>query len=125
MKEENEMEIMRNLNLGSTPDEKFDEQTNEAIHPLRVTLSEGVTFDIINVKVEEQPLKLPSDTFRSIVDEIMEKIERDPEDFIDYDSADFELSYDNRINLTHIDIDLQDIESMVEDVLREFFDVTD
>jgi hypothetical protein len=59
-----------------------------------------------------------------LADKLFEKIERvldyNSSDLVDKDSAEFSLSYDNRIELDRVDIDVRGVMEHVEAVFEEF-----
>jgi regulator of protease activity HflC (stomatin/prohibitin superfamily) len=61
---------------------------------------------------------------RELAEEIAEKIERsldyNSSDLFDMSSAEFELAYDNRIELTHVDVNVSDIMDHVTAALDNF-----
>ena len=61
---------------------------------------------------------------QELAEDIAEKIERvldnNSSDLVDMDSAEFELNYDNRIELTRVDISVREIMTHVSDVLDNF-----
>ena len=61
---------------------------------------------------------------RELAEEIAEKIERsldyNSSDLVDMSSAEFELNYDNRIELTQVDISAREIMTHISAALDEF-----
>jgi len=61
---------------------------------------------------------------RELAEDIADKIERaldyNSSDLVDRDSAEFELNYDNRIELTRVDISAREIMTHVSAALDEF-----
>ena len=47
-------------------------------------------------------------------------LDNNSDDLVDLDSAEFELNYDNRIELSRVDVDIREIIQHVEAVLEEF-----
>jgi hypothetical protein len=54
-----------------------------------------------------------------IVDNIMESLERDVDRFVSKEDADFELTYDRRIEITDIPVDFDFIREAIENNLDE------
>jgi hypothetical protein len=54
-----------------------------------------------------------------IVDNIMESLERDVDHFVSKEDADFELTYDRRIEITEIPVDFDFIREAIENNLDE------
>ena len=61
---------------------------------------------------------------QELADEISSKFEnildRNYEELVDLDSAEFELGYGNKIELSRVDIDTSLIRGFIEDILEEF-----
>ena len=61
---------------------------------------------------------------QDLAEDIANKIERcldcNSSDLVDKDSAEFELNYDNRIELSNVDVDVQEIMSHITASLEEF-----
>jgi hypothetical protein len=61
---------------------------------------------------------------QKLAEEVADKIERaldyNSSDLVDRDSAEFELNYDNRIELTRVDISVREIMTHVTEALDEF-----
>ena len=47
-------------------------------------------------------------------------LDNNSDDLVDLDSAEFELNYDNRIELSRVDVDTSNIKRYIEDILEEF-----
>ena len=47
-------------------------------------------------------------------------LDNNSDDFVDLDSAEFELNYDNRIELSRVDVDVREIIQHIDAVLEEF-----
>jgi gamma-glutamyl phosphate reductase len=96
------------------------------IEQLTATKALSSTVDID--KVIELINQITSETkigiTQELADEISSKFEnildRDSDELADLDSAEFELSYDNRIELNRVDVDTSRIRGFIEDVLEEF-----
>lgn len=61
---------------------------------------------------------------QDLAEDIANKIERcldfNSSDLVDRDSAEFELNYDNRIELSNVEVDVQEIMSHITASLEEF-----
>ena len=61
---------------------------------------------------------------QDLADDIANRIERcldcNSHDLVDKDSAEFELNYDNRIELSNVDVDVREIMSHITASLEEF-----
>jgi hypothetical protein len=60
-----------------------------------------------------------------IVDNIMESLERDADRFVSKEDADFELTYDRRIEITDIPVDFDFIREAIENNLEQLEKVED
>ena len=47
-------------------------------------------------------------------------LDNNSDDLVDLDSAEFELNYDNRIELSRVDVDIREIIQHIDAVLEEF-----
>jgi len=97
--------------------ENLIEQLNAA-----KALSSQVDIDkVVELIKQLEPTSLFN---QELADEIANKIEscldNNSDDFVDLDSAEFELNYDNRIELSRVDVDIREIIQHVEAVLEEF-----
>jgi len=61
---------------------------------------------------------LNDDSIQMIIKKISRSL-HDSNDLVDHDSAEFELGYDNRIELSNIDVDVDKILEIVEDELND------
>ena len=63
---------------------------------------------------------------RELADELSGRIERtldmDSDEFVELDSAEFELSYDNRIELSRVDVNVYNIMEHVNSCIEEYVD---
>ena len=71
------------------------------------------------VKVETV-FKLTPDLASEIQDKIERVLDYNSSNLVDRDSAEFELSYQNQIELTAVDIDTREIMEHIEAALEEF-----
>jgi hypothetical protein len=55
-----------------------------------------------------------------LADKITRALEMNSDEFVDRGSAQFEIGWDNRLELTEVDIDVYEIMKHVESVLEEF-----
>ena len=69
---------------------------------------------------EVKVLGITEDLASILTDKIQRALELNSSEFADRSSASFELDYDNRIELTEIDVDVYEIMRHVESVLEEF-----
>jgi hypothetical protein len=88
------------------------------------TLSSQVDIDKVIALIEQIESEKEVGITQALADEVANRIERaldrNSEDLIDLDSADFELSYDNRIELNSVDANIYGIMEHVGAVLNEY-----
>jgi gamma-glutamyl phosphate reductase len=88
------------------------------------TLSSQVDIDKVIALIEQIESEKEVGITQALADEIAERIQRaldrNSEDLVDLDSAEFELTYDNRIELNSVESDICGIMNHVESVLSEY-----
>ena len=98
----------------------------ELIKQLEATkaLSSQVDIDKVIVLIEQIESEAKIGITQALADEVANRIERvldhNSEDLIDLDSAEFELTYDNRIELRSVDANCYGIMEHVGAVLSEY-----
>ena len=87
-------------------------------------LSTQVDIDKVIALIQQLESEKKGGLTQSLAEKIAERIERTLDDnshnFVDFDAAEFELNYDNRIELTSAPVDLFGIMRNVTDCLDEF-----
>ena len=87
-------------------------------------LSSTVDIDKVIELINQITPETKTGITQELADEISSKFEilldRNDDELVDLDSAEFELSYDNRIELNRVDIDTSLIREFIEDILEEF-----
>jgi hypothetical protein len=68
----------------------------------------------------EKVLGMSQELAEDIADKIERVLDYNSSDLVDRDSAEFELNYDNRIELTQVDISVREIMTHVSAALDEF-----
>jgi hypothetical protein len=94
----------------------------------QLTAAKALSSQVDIDKVIELIKQITSETKTGITQELAEEIarkfenvlDRDSDELVDLDSAEFELSYDNRIELNRVDVNTCDIVRHIEDVLEGF-----
>jgi hypothetical protein len=88
------------------------------------TLSSQVDIDKVIVLIEQIESEAKIGITQALADEVANRIERvldhNSEDLIDLDSAELELTYDNRIELRSVDVNVYEIMEHVGAVLSEY-----
>ena len=77
-------------------------------------------IELINQITSETKLGITQELADEISRKFEIKLDRDADDLIDLDSAEFELGYDNKIELSRVDIDTCSIRGFIEDILEEY-----
>jgi DNA-binding transcriptional ArsR family regulator len=87
-------------------------------------LSSQVDIDKVIVLIEQIESEAKIGITQALADEVANRIERaldhNSEDLIDLDSAELELTYDNRIELRSVDVNVYEIMEHVGAVLSEY-----
>jgi flavodoxin len=94
----------------------------------QLTAAKALSSQVDIDKVIELINQITSETKLGITQEIAEEIarkfenalDRDSDELVDLDSAEFELNYDNRIELSRVDVNTSSIRGYIEDILEEF-----
>jgi uncharacterized lipoprotein YehR (DUF1307 family) len=75
---------------------------------------------------DKQSVSFSSDDFRSYLDNVKDGVEqmfnRGNAEYIDYDSAEFSISYDNRISIENVDLNYDEVTDGLLDVVNIEFD---
>jgi hypothetical protein len=87
-------------------------------------LSSQVDIDKVIELINQITSETKTGITQELADEISSKFEisldRNDDELVDLDSAEFELSYDNRIELSRVDVDTRNIVRHMEHILEEF-----
>ena len=78
---------------------------------------------IQQLEAEQKTVKvfgISEDLASTIGDKIQRALDHNSDELVDRDSACFEISYDNRIELTEVNLDIYGVMQHVEAVLEEF-----
>jgi hypothetical protein len=78
-------------------------------------------INIIN-SIEDNNSTLNDDSIQMIIKSIRRSL-IDSNDLIDRDSAEFEINYNNQIELSNVDVDIESILEIVAEELNEFAEV--
>ena len=86
------------------------------------TLTSTVDIDkvIEMIKQLETPTTITGELGREIVDRIERCLDNNSDSLVDLDSAEFELNYDNRIELNRVDVNVSDIMEHVTAIVDEY-----
>jgi hypothetical protein len=102
----------------------------DVIHLLDEFADTITTFVFENVEEKKSSNRISPELLEKLQSELIEainsKIERlDSNELVDFDSASFEISYNNQVELESIDSSIENItnevESAVEEILHDFF----
>lgn len=96
--------------------ENLIEQLNAA-----KALSSQVDIDkVIELIKQIETGGLTEELASNISSKLESLLDNNSDDFVDLDSAEFELNYDNRIELSRVDVDVREIIQHIDAVLEEF-----
>jgi hypothetical protein len=88
------------------------------------TLSSQVDIDKVIALIEQIESEAKIGITQALADEVANRIERaldhNCDDLVDLDSAEFELTYDNRIELSRVDINVRDIMEHITSIVDEY-----
>ena len=89
------------------------------------TLTSTVDIDkmIEMIKQLETPTTITAELGSEIVSRIERCLDYNSDDFIDKDSAEFELNYDNRIELNRVDVNVYDITEHITEIVDEYVEL--
>jgi hypothetical protein len=77
-------------------------------------------INLINSIEEGSSRKITTEDIGRAIDKTIEWIENNDRDLLDLDSAEFELSYDNRIECTNVTINVETIREALENNFMDF-----
>jgi len=87
-------------------------------------LSAQVDIDKVIALIQQLETEKKGGLTRELVEEIANKIERsldnNSRNLVDTDSAEFEMNYDNRVELSCVDVNVSEIMDHVQSGLEEF-----
>lgn len=91
------------------------------------TLTSTVDIDkvIEMIKQLEQPTTITSKLGSEIVTRIERCLDYNSDDFIDKDSAEFELNYNNQIELNSVEVNIQDMMEHITSIVDEYVELED
>ena len=96
--------------------ENLIEQLNAA-----KALSSQVDIDkVIELIKQIETGGLTSELASNISSKLESLLDNNSDDFVDLDSAEFELNYDNKIELSRVDVNIREIIQYVDKVLEKF-----
>ena len=76
-------------------------------------------INIIN-SIEDNSNTLSDDLIQAIIKSTRHALNNDSSELIDRDSAEFEIGYNNQIELSNVDVDIEGILEIVAEELNEF-----
>lgn len=88
-------------------------------------LSSQVDIDkvIELIKQIETPTTITSELGSEIIHRIESMLDRNSHELVDLDTAEFELGYDNRVELTRVDINVYEIIEYVTEIIDEYVEL--
>ena len=100
---------------------------NELIEQLNTAKALSSTVDIDKVieliKQIETPTTITAELGSEIIDRIESMLDRNNNYLVDLGSAEFDINYDNRIELTSVDLDVRDIVERVTEIIDNYVEL--
>ena len=96
----------------------------EALEQAKDLGATGLSIDKVLELVNqlEQPTTIPGKLAKELSERIANCIDFNAKDFVDLDSAEFEMDYENRITLTSVDLYEETITEHIDAILDEYVD---
>ena len=69
--------------------------------------------------IEDETSIITKETLSELVDNIRQVLDNNSDELIDKDSAEFEINYDNRIELSSVEVDIDCITNHIEACIEE------
>ena len=85
---------------------------------------EDVLFLLNNIEVGSSR-KITTDDISRAIENTVRWMEREQSEFLDFNKAEFELNYDNRIELVGVPIDIDNITEALENNFMDFGEVAE
>jgi hypothetical protein len=115
----------------------FDKEITSALNGFPSVYSKDDLICVVNrIRLEINELEQPkpelgkealSEIFQEVVCQLTRQLERNDNEYIDYDNAEFSIGYHNTVEVSNIDIIVDNIteslESILEDVFYEALDI--
>ena len=99
----------------------------EVIKQLETAKALSSTVDIDKVieliKQIETPTTITAELGSEIIDRIESMLDRNNNYLVDLGSAEFDINYDNRIELTSVDLDVRDIVERVTEIIDNYVEL--
>ena len=99
----------------------------EVIKQLETAKALSSTVDINKVieliKQIETPTTITAELGSEIIDRIESMLDRNNNYLVDLGSAEFDINYDNRIELTSVDLDVRDIVERVTEIIDNYVEL--
>jgi hypothetical protein len=109
----------------------FDKEITSALNGFPSVYSKDDLICVVNrIRLEINELKQPkpelgkealSEIFQEVVGQLTRQLERNDNEYIDYDNAEFSIGYHNTVEVSNIDIIVDNITESLESILEEVF----
>ena len=109
----------------------FDKEITSALDGFPSVYSKDDLICVVNrIRLEINELEQPkpelgkealSEIFQEVVDQLTRQLERNDNEYIDYDNAEFSIGYHNTVEVSNIDIIVDNITESLESILEEVF----
>jgi hypothetical protein len=77
-------------------------------------------INLIEKIEDDSSRKITTDDIERAIDNVVNSFERDTEDIVDYTSVEFNISYDNRIEVESVGLNLDFIREALENTFMDF-----
>jgi hypothetical protein len=109
----------------------FDKEITSALDGFPSVYSKDDLICVVNrIRLEINELEQPkpelgkealSEIFQEVVGQLTRQLERNGNEYIDYDGAEFSIGYHNTVEVSNIDIIVDNITESLESILEEVF----
>ena len=94
-------------------------------HSVSSIFTKEDVINLINSIEEGSSRKITTDDIARAIDQTIYWIENNSDRLIDEDSAEFELDYNNRVTLSNVNIDTEEIREALENNFMDFGEAVD
>lgn len=109
----------------------FDKEITSALDGFPSVYSKDDLICVVNrIRFEINELDLPkpeidkealNTMFQEVIGQFSRQLERNDNDYLDYSSAEFNIAYNNTIEVENVDIIIENITESLEGILEEVF----
>ena len=99
---------------------KKDLVLHQVKHSVSSIFTKEDVINLINSIEESKGRVITTQQINDAIDEVVNWTERRVDNLIDLNSAEFELNYNNQIELTGVDIDVESLRNVLEEHFMDF-----